>query len=600
MLPCLRFPDRSLRLGASSAAGLLLVFVLLATARPAAALLHIDFEQKYLTHPGRQTWDFCLVRPDSVFHVFYHTIHETTPFAARGDTIWHAVSSDLRHWPRKTPVLTVGPGDEDAGAIWAPEVFWDPDRELWAMLYTGVDVNMNQRTCLAFSPDLETWSKFEGNPVFEPDSTIYKWSPSGTWSDFRDPFVFTENDRWVMLNTAALRIDSYAVGIIHRASSDDLVHWLDEGAFFTNDGSTPHRVLESTQYNVRDGVRHLYFGEYGVGGISHIAAEDSAAWTMADRSIIDLGNAPEVKQFDGVDIFARICAYQGVDAVSYAVRFDTLTYHDSGRTPKPYQPHPLKRWFAGWTGMVALGQPTFGDNPAVRGDEPVGLVGNGYFGSAEYFQGPLSGTGQPGLKLADEATGTATSHPFFVMGHTISLLVGGGDYPKTCFVGLYDARADTLLLSASGDGTSAMRPVRWNVTPFRGRLCVIKIVDEESGVLGHINVDEIHESYLAVSDAPADLAPVPLVDHGPSPNPFNPATDLRFTLTQDGGYRVRIHDLRGRVIWSSGPRTATAGPQRLRWSGVDSAGRSAGSGVYLYSILVDDQLAASGKLTLLE
>ena len=70
----------------------------LVTACPAAALVRFDFEQKYFRHPGRQVWDFSITRPDSLYHIFYHSILETTPSATQADTIWHAVSPDLLHW----------------------------------------------------------------------------------------------------------------------------------------------------------------------------------------------------------------------------------------------------------------------------------------------------------------------------------------------------------------------------------------------------------------------------------------------------------------------------------------------------------------------
>ena len=76
---------------------------------PASGLVRFDFEQKYYVHEGRQVWDFCLIRPDSTYHLFYHSIPEINAHATRGDTIWHATSPDLAHWDLKGPVLTAGP-----------------------------------------------------------------------------------------------------------------------------------------------------------------------------------------------------------------------------------------------------------------------------------------------------------------------------------------------------------------------------------------------------------------------------------------------------------------------------------------------------------
>ncbi len=577
----------------------------LVCAAPARATVKFDFEQKFFVHPHRQVWDFCVVRPDTVYHIFYHTILETTPNPAQADTIWHATSFDLKHWTVEGPVLTVGPEAHDAEAMWAPEVVYDPASASWAMLYTGVDDNMNQRACLAWSPDLYQWSKSPENPVLSPDPEIYHWSADGNWSDFRDPFLFFADGVWNMLNTAVRRGDNdRQVGVLHRATSVDLVNWTAVDDMFVNDGLNPHRVLESCQYLVRDGWHHLYFGEFDVYGITHLSAHDPAEWTMADRHIIDWGNAPDIAQFDpDIDILGRIAAHRNpaTDLLMYSVRFDTLVYENDGALPDTYQPHPLDLEWASRLGTATNGNPCYGDNTAMRGDDSCGLVGHGWFGSKEYYQGPLSAYGAPGGFLGDEALGVLTSHPFYVVGNRLNLLVGGGHYPETCYVALMDAEADTILFSETGDDHETMTPRQWNLAPLEGRLVYLQIVDQETGPFGHINVDEIVEWTL---DTTAVDSPLPdarsVIDRGPSPNPFNPATQFRFRLNRPGTYRLRVHDLRGRVLWSSRPTAGSVGEYRVTWSGSRSDGSPLASGVYLYTIALDGQVVSSGKLSLLK
>ena len=100
------------------------VLALLACILPAAAsgLVKFDFEQKYFVHPQRQVWDFCLLKQEDEFHIFYHTILESTPGAANADTIWHATSNDLTRWTILDPVLTTGPDWWDGEAIWERRV----------------------------------------------------------------------------------------------------------------------------------------------------------------------------------------------------------------------------------------------------------------------------------------------------------------------------------------------------------------------------------------------------------------------------------------------------------------------------------------------
>lgn len=105
------------------------------------------------------------------------------------------------------------------------------------------------------------------------------------------------------------------------------------------------------------------------------------------------------------------------------------------------------------------------------------------------------------------------------------------------------------------------------------------------------------ETVTAVADQPA-LPAAFLTDLGPSPNPFNPGTSLRFELTEPAPCRVRIHDLRGRLIWESRALSGQIGLNTVTWNGVDTAGRRAAGGIYVYRIEARGRAAATGKLTL--
>jgi hypothetical protein len=589
----------------STLTGAILMLALVLLAQSAPGLLKIDFEQKYFVHPHRQVWDFCLVRDGVSYHLFYHTIHEDTPGAAYADTIWHASSPDLYHWSILGPAITSGPGWWDKEAIWAPDVAWDPVRQSWVMVYTGVDSLMVQRACTAHSTNLTSWHKNPHNPVFEPDSLKYYWSPTTEWSSFRDPFIFYENGVWNMLSTAGMRENGYPGtrrGIIHHATSTSLVDWVDKGYFFVNNGPNPSHEMESSQYCVRQGWHHLFFAETNVPGTSHLVSDTQGGWDFADWELLERGAAPEIDEFDpGISIFSRI----GIDRhefnnkLFYVLRFDTLLFTDGGQTPQIYKPDPLARdWFY-WSGSSTLANPTFGDNTAERGEEPCGMVGNGWFGSQEFYQGPLSGKGTPGDKLGDAATGLLLSPDFTVTGSYIQLKVGGGYYPETCYVGLVDYHTGQFLFKETGHGGETMVWRVWDVRPYQGRRVRIVIRDDEQGYFGHINVDEITEMEDTLTDVPASAAGV-LVDHRPLPNPSNPATEIRFALASAARAVIRVYDLRGKRIWESDTLALQAGTHSVLWNGRDGDGRPLATGVYLYGIELNGILAGSGKVTLVK
>lgn len=589
--------------GLSSPRWLRLVFLCLLAllAGPASGLVHFDFEQKYFVHPHRQVWDFSIVRPDSVYHIFYHTIHEETPNAARADTIWHATSQNLKHWNIEGPVLTVGQGTWDAGALWAPDVFYDHRSDRWAMAYTACDAQLNQRIGLASSDDLYAWTKSAANPALEPDPAVYQWDPDAWWSNFRDPFVFVQDGVFQILVTAKQYLGQ-STGVLYHAISLDLENWIDIGPIFANDGIDPWRVLESPQYRLMDGKYYLLFGEYDTIGISAIWADLPGGFTMDTRQWIDYGYAPELDEFTpGVRLFSRIAPFDSPASGlrSYVVRVDTLTVAADGAIDT-YQPHPLAESWKTWTGAANLAQPTFGDNPAMRGDDSVGLVGNGFYGSREYYQGPLSGRGSPGSQLGDAAIGVLDSEVFQIEGSRMTLLVGGGDFPETCYVALKDASADTVIYSETGNGQELMSLRQWDLRPYRGRSVYLRIADQESGPGGHINVDEIHEDNLALSPAGQVPGTLPILDTHAVPNPFNPSTGIRFELARPEDLTLRIHDLRGSLVWSSGRLRGRSGTNEVTWRGQSRDGTPAPAGTYLYTLEVGGAPAASGKICLVK
>ncbi len=96
-----------------------------------------------------------------------------------------------------------------------------------------------------------------------------------------------------------------------------------------------------------------------------------------------------------------------------------------------------------------------------------------------------------------------------------------------------------------------------------------------------------------------DTPEVPLVTAlmSPSPNPFNPQTKIRFTLSQACKVNVSIYDLRGHLIRTLASGQYSAGLHELVWLGKDDSGRNVSSGVYSVR-LVAPELSATSQMTL--
>jgi hypothetical protein len=66
----------------------------------------------------------------------------------------------------------------------------------------------------------------------------------------------------------------------------------------------------------------------------------------------------------------------------------------------------------------------------------------------------------------------------------------------------------------------------------------------------------------------------------PRPNPFNPATEVRFHLLQQGEAKLRIYDARGSLVRELVREVLSAGEHRRLWRGLDDDGQAVASGVY--------------------
>lgn len=86
---------------------------------------------------------------------------------------------------------------------------------------------------------------------------------------------------------------------------------------------------------------------------------------------------------------------------------------------------------------------------------------------------------------------------------------------------------------------------------------------------------------LSLVPVAGDDRPGRLVVRAATPNPFNPATEIRCELPQGGPARLVVYDLGGRAVRRLLEGTRAAGTFTVTWDGRDEAGRALPSGVYL-------------------
>ena len=68
------------------------------------------------------------------------------------------------------------------------------------------------------------------------------------------------------------------------------------------------------------------------------------------------------------------------------------------------------------------------------------------------------------------------------------------------------------------------------------------------------------------------------------PNPFNPNTEIRFTIPNAGHVSIKIYDMNGKLVKNLVSEQKAAGVYSISWDGQDKNGFKVTSGVYFYRI----------------
>ena len=86
---------------------------------------------------------------------------------------------------------------------------------------------------------------------------------------------------------------------------------------------------------------------------------------------------------------------------------------------------------------------------------------------------------------------------------------------------------------------------------------------------------------------------------GNYPNPFNPSTNIAYSIDMNSKVNVKIYSLLGEEITSLFNGDVNPGTHEVQWNGVDNAGVAVASGVYIYRVEANNQ-ALTGKMMLLK
>jgi subtilisin-like proprotein convertase family protein len=118
----------------------------------------------------------------------------------------------------------------------------------------------------------------------------------------------------------------------------------------------------------------------------------------------------------------------------------------------------------------------------------------------------------------------------------------------------------------------------------------LEIRDQGASGTGSLNSWAIYDITgfdcdLDITGAPGDVVPATFALAQNSPNPFNPMTEISFSVPQNAGLvRLEIFDVRGQKVRTLAQEALAAGQHTRTWNGRHDDGRQVASGVYFYRL----------------
>jgi subtilisin family serine protease len=84
------------------------------------------------------------------------------------------------------------------------------------------------------------------------------------------------------------------------------------------------------------------------------------------------------------------------------------------------------------------------------------------------------------------------------------------------------------------------------------------------------------------------------------PNPFNPITNISFSLAEESFVELTIYNIKGQLVKTLVSDTKNEGVHVVNWNGTDDAGKNVTSGLYFYKLRTDGDYTSVRKMILLK
>ena len=226
----------------------------------------------------------------------YHLFYQYNPDQPLwGNIHWgHASSQDLLHWIDHPVALAPDEGQGDENGCWSGCIV--DDSGLPSAIYTGFINSVHTPVMLARAQDpaLVAWEKSPHNPILDE-------KPAGVNdTDFRDPYVWRENDRWKMVLGAGMADGDGAVLLYE---SPDPQSWEYLGPLFKAQTRPSVTMWECPNFFKLGDAYVLMVSLFpDIQGVYYYVGDyDGRNFTPQSEGFVDHGDvfyAPQVRTFD--------------------------------------------------------------------------------------------------------------------------------------------------------------------------------------------------------------------------------------------------------------------------------------------------------------
>lgn len=183
------------------------------------------------------------------------------------------------------------------------------------------------------------------------------------------------------------------------------------------------------------------------------------------------------------------------------------------------------------------------------------------------------------------------SIPSVAAGAQLKAVMGEGHYDVSS-----DSKLRVLVYDPAGSSMDAGQYILANMDFPIANVTGVKV---DHVVLADEKNHAIEGVEIVISNEVAEELPVEFALKQNFPNPFNPSTDIQFSVPEAGSVKISVYNTLGQEVRSLFTGDVARGTRIVRWDGRNNAGAQMPSGTYIYR-MVSGKFTEAKKMMLLK